>query len=146
MEPAIWRLLEVPGSITLGELHDIIQIAMGWEDDHLYMFKTGRGSRSRTYAPGFDDFAGSDIDEDSVTLCDVLSRKGSKLDCIYDFGDNWVHEVRAEKRWSDPSASDDVVCLDGLGGCPPRPDAGEPYFKTYSRVSPAGALELFSLD
>jgi hypothetical protein len=38
-KPPIWRKLAVPSDMTLGELHDTIQIAMGWEDDHLHQFR-----------------------------------------------------------------------------------------------------------
>jgi hypothetical protein len=31
IEPEIWRSFVVPASITLDRLHDVIQIAMGWE-------------------------------------------------------------------------------------------------------------------
>lgn len=37
-DPAIWRQLEVPTSITLKALHDIIHAAMGWLDYHLWEF------------------------------------------------------------------------------------------------------------
>jgi hypothetical protein len=35
IRPPIWRRILVSGETTLDQLHDIIQIAMGWEDDHL---------------------------------------------------------------------------------------------------------------
>jgi hypothetical protein len=34
-DPLIWRQVEVPTSITLKALHDVIQAAMGWLDYHL---------------------------------------------------------------------------------------------------------------
>ena len=37
-DPVIWRQVEVPTSITLKVLHDIIQAAMGWFDCHLWEF------------------------------------------------------------------------------------------------------------
>ena len=37
-DPLIWRQIEVPTSITLKVLHDIIQAAMGWFDYHLWEF------------------------------------------------------------------------------------------------------------
>jgi hypothetical protein len=33
-DPLIWRQIDVPTSITLDVLHDIVQIAMGWRDCH----------------------------------------------------------------------------------------------------------------
>ena len=35
-EPPIWRKVEVPTSITLQVLHDIVQVTMGWFDYHLW--------------------------------------------------------------------------------------------------------------
>jgi hypothetical protein len=39
IEPPIWRRLLVPASLTLDELHAVIQTAMGWEDYHLHLFE-----------------------------------------------------------------------------------------------------------
>ncbi len=36
--PPIWREVAVRPDITLGELHYLIQIVMGWDDDHLHQF------------------------------------------------------------------------------------------------------------
>jgi len=36
--PPIWREVAVLPDITLGQLHDVIQIVMGWDDDHLHQF------------------------------------------------------------------------------------------------------------
>ena len=41
-DPLIWREVEVPTSITLKVLHDIIQITMGWLDYHLWEFTIGK--------------------------------------------------------------------------------------------------------
>ena len=35
-EPEIWRRLLVPGTITIPELHRVLQTAFGWEDRHLF--------------------------------------------------------------------------------------------------------------
>lgn len=37
-KPPIWRRIIIPGNITFTRLHYIIQIAMGWQDEHLYEF------------------------------------------------------------------------------------------------------------
>jgi Plasmid pRiA4b ORF-3-like protein len=38
VRPPIWRRLLVPAGMTLGDLHHVIQAAMGWEDAHLHVF------------------------------------------------------------------------------------------------------------
>src|SRR6202034_4145249 len=39
--PPIWRRLLVPADLTLEQLHDVLQLAMGWEDWHLHVFRIG---------------------------------------------------------------------------------------------------------
>ena len=39
ISPMIWRRLLVQSATTIAELHYIIQIAMGWEDEHLNRFR-----------------------------------------------------------------------------------------------------------
>src|SRR5271163_4075182 len=38
-KPPIWRRLLVPSSLTLAQLHDVLQIAMGWENGHMHEFR-----------------------------------------------------------------------------------------------------------
>ncbi len=37
--PMIWRRLHVTSDTTIAQLHDVLQIAMGWEDLHLHQFR-----------------------------------------------------------------------------------------------------------
>jgi hypothetical protein len=39
VSPIIWRRLLIHGDSTITDLHYIIQIAMGWSDDHLHQFR-----------------------------------------------------------------------------------------------------------
>jgi len=48
IRPPVWRRLLVPGRMTLGDLHDAIQVAMGWDDAHLHAFDiAGRETATR---------------------------------------------------------------------------------------------------
>jgi len=38
ISPMVWRRVLVPASFTLRELHGVIQVAMGWDGIHLYVF------------------------------------------------------------------------------------------------------------
>ena len=38
ISPMIWRRVMVPTTMTLHELHGVLQVAMGWESIHLYTF------------------------------------------------------------------------------------------------------------
>ena len=115
VEPALARVIDVPASATLPELHDQLQAAIGWTDSHLHQFVTP----DATYGP---DIAGQDLwpedqrDEDDARLVDL----GNKFEYLYDFGDGWTHDV--EVLGPGDSAPG---CIDGYGACPPE-DCGGP--------------------
>jgi pRiA4b ORF-3-like protein len=122
-KPPIWRRIQTPGSVTLAELHRIIQAAMGWQDQHLHQFIIG----DRVYGPatpGLDE-AGIDArDERRARLNEVAPREGSRFIYRYDFGDDWDHIVVVERILEpDPSARY-PRCLAGRRACPPEDSGG----------------------
>ena len=40
--PPIWRRLLVPAGLTLDGLHDVLQLAMGWDGSHMHDFRIGQ--------------------------------------------------------------------------------------------------------
>jgi Plasmid pRiA4b ORF-3-like protein len=42
VRPPVWRRVLVPGEMSLAELHEVLQVAMGWTDSH----RAVRGARS----------------------------------------------------------------------------------------------------
>jgi hypothetical protein len=90
-DPLIWRQVEVPTSITLRVLHDIIQAVVGWFDYHLWEFTIGK----QRYGLPMDDGWGAPplIAADKVRLRDVLKPRKTIIDYMYDFGDGWEHRL-----------------------------------------------------
>jgi hypothetical protein len=88
VEPGIWRLLEIGGDRTLSELHDALQIAVGWTDSHLHLFEHLDGRRWSD--PTVDDETDEE-DERTVRLDEVLGAAGLRYE--YDFGDSWSHRI-----------------------------------------------------
>ena len=116
--PPIWRRVLVPDSATLHDLHEIVQIAMGWENSHLHDFVI----RRRRYAlPSPDDWD-TPIDEAQTRLADVVKPR-SRFVYQYDFGDSWRHELHIEKAVDD-DAHPAPFCLDGARACPPEDSGG----------------------
>ena len=90
-DPSIWRQVEVPTSITLKVLHDVIQAVMGWFDCHLWEFTIGK---QRYGLPMGDDWGTAPlIAADKVRLRDVLKPRKTIIDYMYDFGDGWEHRL-----------------------------------------------------
>ncbi len=123
-KPPIWRRLDLPGDLMLDELHDVLQVAMGWEDGHLHKFGVGVDRRTRAYfLTGVDlDEGDEGVAEEEVRLDQVVSAKGDRLFYDYDFGDGWQHVLVVEEVLDDPPPS--PVCLRGRMACPPEDCGG----------------------
>lgn len=120
IQPLIWRRVLVADNATLGELHSVIQVVMGWEDDHLHAFRTpGRRFEAMT----FDNEQGN---EQATYLSEVLVKKGSKLIYEYDFGDGWEHEIVLEKLIPYDAGIHVPACEGGARACPPEDCGGVP--------------------
>jgi hypothetical protein len=107
----------VPASATLGDLHEVIQVAFAWDGDHLHAFTIGR----RQYGdPHFD----MEYDEDKITLAAAFARARKPISYVYDFGDSWQHEITLEQVVQPDPAATYPVCVDGRGDAPVE-DCGE---------------------
>jgi len=124
-KPPIWRRLEVPGDITLAELHQVLQVAMGWTNSHLHSFKIGEIYYQEP-DPFFDpEFSMSEIkDEKNFKLQQVAPREKMKFFYEYDFGDGWEHEILVEKIVPMTEERRHPVCLKGVKACPPEDIGG----------------------
>jgi hypothetical protein len=118
-KPPIWRRLRLPAATTLAQLHQVIQVAFGWEDAHLHAFEVGGRRYSR---PDFElwDEAG---DEGKARLGDLASRPGARLRYTYDFGDSWEHDVLVEHVLA-PDGVAHAVCLTARRAGPPEDCGG----------------------
>jgi hypothetical protein len=126
IEPTIWRRLQVPGNASLGWLHAVIQVAMGWTNSHLHQFIAGKQVYSD---PNLDLDAYEDrprvFDEHTTPLSGVARRVRSTFAYEYDSGDSWDHRVTVEKILDpDPAAVGRAQCLDGERACPPEDCGG----------------------
>lgn len=124
-KPPVWRRLELPGNVTLPQLHEVVQAAMGWLGGHLHRFRTGKDHRSPHFVTQFDLEEGEDgVPEDGVRLDQLVASVGDVLGYEYDFGDGWDHLLKVEAVLDEAPAS--VRCLGGRMACPPE-DCGGPY-------------------
>lgn len=121
-DPPIWREVEVPTSITLKVLHDIVQATIGWFDYHLWEFAVG----GRRYGLPLDEDWGTEPRNEAAKtrLREVLKSATTVIDYVYDFGDNWKHTVTVSNvRQGDPSLSYPRY-IGGQGNGPPEDCGG----------------------
>ncbi len=123
---SITRSLIVPRKATLGWIHAVIQVAMGWTNSHLHQFRVDGDSISDPdfELQGFEDDPPV-RDETVVTLGEVLDARPTSLTYEYDFGDSWNHFLYAEAlpQGSAPVAKR-AVCVAGARACPPEDCGG----------------------
>ncbi|MGD9145493.1 MAG: plasmid pRiA4b ORF-3 family protein [Anaerolineae bacterium] len=121
-KPPIWRRLLVRSDTTLGDLHTIIQAAMGWWNYHLHQFIVGETYYGEPHPDYFDYL--EMLDERGVTLGQVAPSEGDKFDYEYDFGDGWEHRVLVEKIAPPEPGRSYPVCIRGRRACPPEDVGG----------------------
>lgn len=104
-DPEIWRLFDVDSSLTLDQVHEVIQRVIGWRDSHLHAFTDtdpyeplhhggGQGPKTRywrTQNSLENDLKG--LLETEWTLGQVLTEASGPLFYEYDFGDGWIHRL-----------------------------------------------------
>ena len=126
--PPIWRRLLVPANLTLEQLHDVLQLAMGWEDCHMHDFRIGQKQFGK---PDTDDrLMGLSAvgNERTVRLFSVLGKVGAKAVYTYDFGDGWEHAIAVEKVLSPEAGHAYPACVEGKRHGPPEDCGGVPGF------------------
>jgi hypothetical protein len=117
-KPPIWRRLLLPGALTLGDVHEAIQAAMGWRGGHLHAFDVA----GRQYG---DPRATDDVaDEKRLTLGGVVKSGVTRFRYTYDFGDDWEHEVVIETAPPAEAAKSGPACIAGKRACPPEDCGG----------------------
>lgn len=136
-KPPVWRRLSVPSTFTFERFHEVIQLSFGWYNCHLFRFESKSTNRSPVISiPSEDDWEPV-IDAGKVKLKDIFNAEGQTFMYIYDFGDNWEHEIKLESIT--PENSLKATCLAGKGSCPPEDCGGARRYekiKTLLKESP----------
>ena len=125
-DPLIWREVEIPASITLKILHDIVQAAMGWFDCHLWEFRVS----GKTYGLPMDEDWGTEPRQDAakVALSEVLKPGRTVIGYTYDFGDSWAHKLIVSDIRAPARGLSYPRFLAGERACPPEDCGGIPGF------------------
>jgi len=131
-KPPVWRRFLVADTNTLSQLHNILQIVMGWTDSHLHMFTIDK----QIYGDPEGDVYGElkTKDEGRFRLKQLVPGEGFSFRYEYDFGDGWLHDLVVEKILP---AEKDVrypVCVAGENACPPDDVGGIGWYANFLRA------------
>lgn len=119
-DPPVSRIIQVPHRATLHRLHKILQVAMGWEDYHAYLFHVG----AKAYGERSPEWDSEVRDSAKTTLEDVVSEGNLSFLYEYDLGDSWMHQITVLGT-VETEGRERPHCTAGARSCPPE-DCGGP--------------------
>jgi hypothetical protein len=128
IDPPIWRRVQIFSDSTFAEFSDVILRAMGWDDSHMHGFAikniyTNIKDRIVQKLDGADHYD-EEKDEETVTLDEYFSRQNKKAKYIYDYGDDWLHDIALEKIMDEDTNQIYPRCIAGERACPPEDCGG----------------------
>ena len=93
--PEVWRRIEMTGDQTLHDLHNTIQNAFNWDDDHPYAFFLS--GKPWDQASAYESpFIGEGRSAAAHRLEHLPLKAGKQFLYIFDFGDELRHEIKLE--------------------------------------------------
>lgn len=143
-KPPVWRKIIIPENYTFEEFHHIIQISFGWHNEHLHKFGDKPYGGSIEINPKYSEDDNSfdlgeynknmikKLNESKTKLSEVFGEGIRKLIYVYDFGDEWMHEIMLEDVLT--VIYPFPVCTAGKGYCPPENCGGAMAFETMKNI------------
>jgi pRiA4b ORF-3-like protein len=119
----IWRQSEVPDSITIAGLREVLRVAFGWSGEHLHRFTVHGKEYGICYRGGmtFDD------DPRQVRLVDLGLRERERFAYTYGFSaslEGWCHDLRVQSIEAPRVRRRYPWCGGGARSAPPEQCAG----------------------
>jgi hypothetical protein len=118
-DPLIWRRVQVPGTFTLAQLHDTIQLSMGWSDSHVHQFLVGKISYEPTIRTNLPRES-KRFDEHKYKLFTLEDGMRFMFTYLYDAGEGWEHEIHLEEIVPPTRQLLHPILLAGEMACPPE--------------------------
>ena len=103
---------------------------MGWKDTHAFRFEHG-GKRYGIPDPNAATSEPQVIHAKTVRLSTLLNRGQERFDYLYDFGDNWQHDIVVEDCRDGEADINYPALVDGAGRCPPEDVGGTSGFEVF---------------
>lgn len=95
LSSSCWRTLQFSSSHTLLDLHNLIQKAFDFDDDHLYAFYMDGNKYSKHYYNAPMDYHGPYVNEAKIGELNLY--EGQSFLYLFDFGDEWEFNIHLLK-------------------------------------------------
>lgn len=139
-EPAIWRQLEIRGSLALHQVHQVLQAAFDWEDAHLHRFTPddpfaplrpvdGEYPEALQWPPGRECEEPGDRPEEECSLEQLLALGSGAAFYEYDFGDSWLHRLELVSRRPATADNPNALLVGGARRGPLEDSGGFPGYE-----------------
>lgn len=114
----LWRRIKISADDTLLQLHNAIQTAYEFADDHLYSFFTDGEVWSDEYFSCPSDYRGPKVDE--VRIGELELKEGQSMLYLFDYGDEWRFQVTLEEIRQEETKPSEPVIIEKQGESPPQ--------------------------
>lgn len=130
---SVWRRIALRGTQTLDDLHEAIFDAFDRDDEHLYSFYFPKpGSKGRARIRDAEEYTCSYAADElgakstEVKLKSLGLTPKRKFHYLFDFGDEWWHEITVEQTDGPAEKGEYPRVLEKHGASPPQyPDLEE---------------------
>jgi hypothetical protein len=122
----------------------MLQVVMGWENAHLYLFRLTINKKTTLYGLPDPDWERAEIrirDSRRTKLDATVWAEWLTLTYEYDLGDSWMHQITIEKieHLSDEQVHEEELwmtprCLAGERACPPEDVGGSDGYASFLEI------------
>ena len=109
ISPMIWRRFQLSDNTSLADLHQIIQISMGWDDEHLHQFKI----HAKRYGIHYEGGAGFMDSAHHALIKQFEFDIGDKFTYEYNFYESRLCDIRIEKIEDCEAELSCPICIGG---------------------------------
>jgi hypothetical protein len=125
LDKKLYRVIAIDGDATFDDLHDVIQDAFDFYDDHLYAFFMD----GRPWSQSGDVFWSPNNDEgvlaDEVRIGEAKLYEGKSFLYLFDFGSEWHFKVTVQAIKTDEELPKEPKIVESVGESPEQYDDWE---------------------
>lgn len=127
----VWREIKVPSNISIEFFSWVICDAMGWDNEHLHLFRVKDVVYKNKACRRDDDMLGFGFNRirtlasEDYPISVLFREEKVRVKYEYDFGDSWEHDIWLKGvREYEPHEMPRLLLHKGVGACPPEDCGG----------------------